>query len=125
METSPPPESAPLSEPSWRGLRTLVHCLAVSMLILTGTVFVFLYRQVVSMRKSTAEMSQYLKNYENSEVPEVIDRVRERLDAYRQQDPNFTPIFVKYFGSNRPAGPSGRSEIAPVDTNAPVTNREP
>ena len=96
------------------------------MLILTGTVFVFIYRQVVSMRKSTAEMVQFLKKYENSQVPEVIDRVRKGLDAYRQQDPNFTPIFIKYFGTNPPAGSTAEGDgIGPINTNAVPSEDEP
>ena len=124
METGVPSEPAPTPDRTSRSLRALVHCLAVSMLILTGTVFVFIYRQVVSMRKSTAEMVEYLKRY--SEVPEVIDRVRDGLHAYRKQDPNFTPIFVKYFGTNSPpASTSDGSQIAPINPDAAGSGDEP
>ena len=48
------------------------------------------------------------------------------LDAYRREDPSFTPIFVKYFGTNPPSGeiPAGRNKIAPINTN-PANSQMP
>ena len=86
----------------WKSQRTLLHCLALSVLILTGTLFVYLYRQVVSIRKNTAEMVRFMNQYERSEAAIIIDRVQEQLDAYRKQNPEFNPIYVKYFGTNSP-----------------------
>lgn len=123
MTNDAPPAAvpAPPAEAQWRSLRTLIHCLAIAVLILTGTVFVFLYRQVVITRKNTAEMVRYLMQYEESDTEEMIDRVRQRLDAYRQQNPEFSPIYVKYFGSNEPAGGSkvAPMKVAPAPTNSP------
>lgn len=117
--------SAP--EPSARSqgnLRTLVHCLSIAVLILTGTFFVFLYRQVVLTRKNTAEMVRYLVQYEESSTGEIIENVRRSLDAYRRQNPEFTPIYVKYFGTSEPA-PTGEVEpkVRPISTNATNTAR--
>lgn len=122
MNTDLPTESpAPVADPQSRSLRSLVHCLAIAVLILTGTFFVFLYRQVVIVRKNTAEMGLFLRQYEESDVPELINRVQLRLDDYRKKDPAFTPIYVKYFGSNSPSPRPGTlsSKVAPVTTNAP------
>lgn len=102
-------------------IRTLVHCLAIAVLILTGTLFVFIYRQVVITRKNTAEMVRYLVQYEESNTGEIIERVRSTLDAYRRQNPEFTPIFVKYFGTNQPlpAPPGTESKVVPTGPGTP------
>jgi hypothetical protein len=102
----------------WKSQRTLLHSLALSVLILTGTFFVYLYRQVVAIRKSTAEMVRFINQYERSEAAVIIDRVQEQLDAYRKQNPEFNPIYVKYFGTNSPI-PSLSSGIT---TNAPANS---
>jgi hypothetical protein len=93
------------TDAQWRSLRNLVHCLAIAVLVLTATVGVFLFRQVVILRKNTTEMAVFLKRYEDSDFPEAIERVRQRLDDYRQKDPGFNPIYIRYFGSNPPARP--------------------
>ena len=86
MNTDFPSDSpAPGADPQARGLRNLIHCLGIAVLILTGTFFVFLYRQVVMVRKNTAEMAVFLRQYEESDVPELINRVQLRLDDYRKK----------------------------------------
>ena len=105
----------------WKSQRTLLHCLALSVLVLTGTLFVYLYRQVVSIRKNTAEMVRFISQYERSEAAGIIDRVQEQLDAYRKQNPEFNPIYVKYFGTNFPASPPA----AKVTTNATSSTKAP
>ena len=86
----------------WKSQRMLLHSIAISLLILTGTFFIYLFRQVDSIRKSTAEMARFINQYERSETAEVIYRVQRELDAYRKQNPAFNPIYVKYFGNNSP-----------------------
>ena len=98
---SPAAEPAPTLD-QWRSQRTLLHCLSLSVLILTGTFFVYLYRQVVSIRKSTAEMARFIVQYEKSETAQIIARVQRQLDGYRKENPEFNPIYVKYFGTNSP-----------------------
>lgn len=105
----------------WKSQRMLLHCLALSVLVLTGTLFVYLYRQVVSIRKNTAEMVRFINQYERSEAAGIIDRVQEQLDAYRKQNPEFNPIYVKYFGTNTPA-PSLTSKVT---TNATGSTKAP
>ena len=114
MNADPSESERPTLE-QWKNQRTLLHCLALSVLILTGTFFVYLYRQVVAIRKSTAEMVRFINQYERSEAALIIGRVQEQLDAYRKQNPEFNPIYVKYFGTNSPT-PSLSSKLA---TNAP------
>jgi hypothetical protein len=121
VNSSDLPSDPAAADPN-RALRNLVHCLSIAVLILTGTFFVFLYRQVVIIRKNTAEMAVFLRQYEQSDVPEMISRVQQRLDDYRKKDPAFTPIYVKYFGTNPPPrAPTLSSKIGPVSTNMPAS----
>jgi hypothetical protein len=101
----------------WKSQRLLLHCLSLSVLILTGTFFVYLYRQVVAIRKSTAEMVKFINQFEKSEAAEAIDRVQRLLDDYRKENPAFNPIYVKYFGTNSPPAPTLSSKVAA--TNEP------
>jgi hypothetical protein len=105
----------------WKSQRLLLHSIAISLLILTGTFFIYLFRQVDSIRKSTAEMVRFINQYERSDTAEVIYRVQRELDAYRKQNPAFNPIYVKYFGTNSPPPPTLSSKVAPTNapTNAP------
>ena len=89
-------------EEQLRTQRRLLHSLSIAVLILTGTFFVYLYRQVVAVRKSTAEMVRFINQYEKSETALAIDRVQRELDEYRKQNPDFNPIYIRYFGTNSP-----------------------
>lgn len=94
----------------------LLHCLSLSVLVLTGTLFVYLYRQVVGIRKSTAEMVRFINDFQKSDAAQAIDRVQRELDAYRKENPAFNPIYVKYFGTNSPPPATLSSKVV---TNAP------
>jgi hypothetical protein len=124
MNTTPETPTAPVSDAQWRAMRNLFHSLAIAVLILTGTFFVFLFRQVMTVKNNTEEMVKFLHQYEESDVPEMIERIRIKLDDYRKKDPGYTPIYVKYFGTNPPARPMGAAagKVAPVSTNAAGTN---
>jgi len=99
---------------SYKRLRMLTQASAVSVLILTGTVFVFLYRQVVLVRRQTAELSKYISDVERSGVPEFFEQVRGKFNEFRKQNPDFNPIYAKYFGTNEPvARPVAVTNIPP------------
>jgi len=105
-ETSAPAparSSGPSSE--LRGLRTLMHATAMSVLILTAGVFVFVYGQVNAARKQTAEIINFLTEYDRSNAPEFIEEVHRAMLEFKQQNPDFTPIYTRYFGTNLPAPP--------------------
>ena len=106
----------------WRSQRLLLHCLSLSVLILTGTFFVFLYRQVVAIRKSTAEMVEFINQFEKSEAGEAIHRVQRQLDAYRKENPAFNPIYVKYFGTSSPPAATLSSKVGAPNGPARATN---
>ena len=117
LPPDPVPDPKPGLDAQWRALRNLVHCLAIAVLILTGTLFVFLYRQTVIIRKSTADMAAFLRQYHESDLPDLIARVQQRLYDYRQKDPGFNPIYVKYFGTNPPPPIATPAKVPPVPAN--------
>jgi hypothetical protein len=116
--------NAPLNpardEAAWKQMRALVHAIGVSVLILTGTLFVYLYRQVVLVRRQTSEMVKFLVDYEHSSASEYIARMHQRFAEFRKQNPDFTPIYIRYFGTNEPPAASKTSK-ADAATGSKVT----
>ena len=103
------PENASASPLDLRSLRMLVHAIAISLLILIGTLFVFLYRQVVVLRKQTVEMSNIITEYERSNVSEMIEQAGIKLADFARDNPDFQPIYSRYFGTNVPPRAPGSS----------------
>jgi hypothetical protein len=87
-------------EVQYTSLRRLVQATAVSVLILTGTVFIYLYRQVVLVRRQTAELGRYLAEVDRSGMPEFVEKVRSSFNDYRKTHPDFNPIYIRFFGTN-------------------------
>jgi hypothetical protein len=85
----------------YRRLRLLFHCMAISLILLTGTVFIFLYRQVILVRRQTTQLERRLQ-YESSGNRQAIVDLRDKLAVFTRQNPDFAPVFNKYFGSNQP-----------------------
>jgi hypothetical protein len=100
----PSPENASIEElrAGYRHLRTLFHCVAISLILLTGTVFIFLYRQVVLVRRQSAQLARYGVQYEAFGNRKAIENLREKLVVFARQNADFGPIFTKYFGTNAP-----------------------
>lgn len=118
-------ESQAATVDSVKQLRTLVHAIAISLLILIGTVFVYLYRQVVSVRKSTTELANYVLDYERSNASEMIQEVHRRMAEFRNQHPDFSPIYTRYFGTNEPPPRIETSTNAAKVVPAPVSPAQP
>src|SRR5688572_17060044 len=98
-----PPRSLQIDlESQHRRLRILAQATAVSVLILTGTFFVFLYRQAVLVRRQTAELTRYIGEVNESGLMRFGEQVREKFNEFRKQHPDFNPIYTRYFGTNEP-----------------------
>jgi hypothetical protein len=106
----------------YTSLRRLVQATAVSVLILTGTVFIYLYRQVVLVRRQTAELVRYVAEVDRAGMPEFVDKVRASFNDYRKTHPDFNPIYVRFFGTNEPPG---ARKISPAPGLAPNTVSNP
>ncbi|HEX7858952.1 MAG TPA: hypothetical protein VF773_01355 [Verrucomicrobiae bacterium] len=119
-EDSPQIDASAPTRAQFESQRTLLHALTISVLILTGTFFIYLYRQVDSVRKNNKELSRFITNYRGSETAQAIEKVQRILDDYRKQNPEFNPIYVKYFGTNSP--PLPLSAITSTNSSS-ATNR--
>jgi hypothetical protein len=106
----------------YTSLRRLVQATAVSVLILTGTVFIYLYRQVVLVRRQTAELVRYVAEVDRAGMPEFVDKVRASFNGYRKTHPDFNPIYVRFFGTNEPPL---TQKISPAPGSAPTTLSQP
>jgi hypothetical protein len=96
------PVPTPAALDPLKPLRLLVHASAISIIILTGTLFVFIYRQVITLRKSTAELVNYIVEYQQSNASDFIAEAHNRFAEFRKENPDFNPIYSKYFGTNPP-----------------------
>jgi len=105
-------------EVQYASLRRLVQATAVAVLILTGTVFVFVYRQVVLVRRQTAELVRYLAEVDRSGVPEFVEKVRTHFSEYRKTHPDFNPIYTHFFGTNEAPLTPKVSSAPSAGTNA-------
>ncbi len=111
-------------EVQYTSLRRLVQATAVSVLILTGTVFIYLYRQVVLVRRQTAELVRYLAEVDRSGMPEFVEKVRGSFNDFRKTHPDFSPIYTRFFGTNdAPATLKVSPAPAPV-TNAAIKEKK-
>lgn len=100
-------------------LRTMFQIAAVSLIILTGTVFVLIYRQVSAIRPQNEQLTIELAEFENSGTAAAIEELRVKLYTFSQQNPDFRPIYTRYFGTNQPAP---ASSTQPAVQPAPAGN---
>lgn len=120
-DPNPPAVLEPSPEEQYASLRRLVHATAISVLLLTGIVFVFLYRQVVMVRRQTAELARYVAEVDRSGMPAFVDQVRAKFDEYRKTHPDFDPIFTKFW----PTESAHLQKVTPAagPTNLPVPQK--
>jgi hypothetical protein len=112
-------------EVQYTSLRRLVQATAVSVLILTGTVFIYLYRQVVLVRRQTAELARYLAEVDRAGMPEFVEKVRGSFNDYRKTHPDFNPIYTRFFGTNEaPVTLKVSPAPATVTTNQAVKEKK-
>jgi hypothetical protein len=111
-------EAPAISESNYKQLRNLIHAIAISILILTGTVFIFIYREVVLVRRQTTELLAGIAELDRANTQRFIDELRGKLGDYARQHPDFVPIYIKYFGTNPP--PANVSGPVPIPTNSPA-----
>ena len=80
-------------------LKSLLVTVILAALILTGSFFVFLLREVTLIRRQVSEQAQYIGEFEKS-----MDDLKSRLQGFARSSPDFAPIMAKYFATNS-AGP--------------------
>jgi hypothetical protein len=98
---------------SYRSLRSVLLMVSFSLLIVTGSVFVFLLREVSATRQQVKELTQHVAAYEKNSVP-VMRQFRDRLIEFAKANPDFAPILSKY------VNPTNYANAAPGANSAPV-----
>jgi hypothetical protein len=82
---------------SYQNLRNLLNIVLVMMIILTGSVLIFLLREVSISRRKVQSLTQYVAQYEATRQPLVFKFQRD-LQEFAKAYPDFRPILDKYFG---------------------------
>ena len=80
---------------SYRSLRALCQVVLVCVLILTGSVFLFLLREVSVTRRQVRELTQFVAAHEKNNVP-IMRQFRDRLIEFTRRNEDFVPILSKY-----------------------------
>jgi len=111
------------AQAQYAALRRLLHATAVSVLILAGTLFVYLYRQVVLVRRQTADLSRYINEVDNSGMSNFVERVHLKFDDFRKTHPDFNPIYNKYWPGQAGEAKIGASPEQSGNAAAGNTNR--
>ena len=98
-------------------LRKLFFATLVAMLITSGSLAVFLIRQVIFVRRDLAavrpQIEQLVKNYQQVEEPQINSFVNSLVNFARAH-PDFQPILAKY-----KIAPAAATPVAP--TGVPTT----
>jgi hypothetical protein len=123
-----PPDTAPRTEISFdelqrsiQSLRAMFNVVLVILLVLTGSLFLFLLREVSQIRRQTRELTQFVDNYEKTSLPAML-AFRNKLQEFAKGHPDFKPILARYMSpTNTPPGTpqeaddgSARMPVMPV-----------
>jgi hypothetical protein len=120
----PQPDNQPISQEDLaaqqRRMRVLLQATSIAVLILTGTMFVFLYRQVVLVRRQTAELVRYVDEVNRSGMQTFMEQVRDRFNTFRKDHPDFNPIYLRYFNTNEPPARERVTDLPTTNSPAPA-----
>jgi hypothetical protein len=120
----PQPDNQPISQEDLaaqqRRMRVLLQATSIAVLILTGTMFVFLYRQVVLVRRQTAELVRYVDEVNRSGMQTFMEQVRDRFNTFRKDHPDFNPIYLRYFNTNEPPARERVTDLPTTNSQAPA-----
>jgi hypothetical protein len=90
-------------------LRSQLFIQLVALVVVTGTLTVYLYRQASATGKEIARAQQVVSNYEKNE-PLYVNFVNE-LAAYGERNPDFAQQVLKKYGIvPAPAGANSSTE---------------
>jgi hypothetical protein len=113
-----PAETVPQTETSLedlqrsvQSLRALLNIVLVILLVLTGSLFLFLLREVSHIRRQTRELTQFVENYEKNSLPAMLE-FRNKLQEFSQTHPDFKAILARYMGPSNsiPGRAQGNAE---------------
>jgi hypothetical protein len=90
-------------------LRGVFQVAALSGIVLSAALFLFLYKEVSVVRRQNSELATYIIDY-NTNVAPKIEMSRTNLEAFARTNPSIVPILKKYFPSNAPAASTPASK---------------
>ncbi len=106
--TEPPHDSTVTVEnlqQAYQSLLARFTLVLILLLILSGSLCVFLLRQATLVRRQVKELSQFVADYDRTSVP-LMNEFRDKLQNYAKTDRNFNAVLIKYFGTNNPPATS-------------------
>lgn len=109
----------PVVDARFQQLRTLVHAIAISIFILAGTVSIFIYREATLLSRENDQLVEFLRGQENTQ--QLIDQMRIKLGQFTQKNPDFAPLYGRYFGTNQPVTGSAGPQPIPA-SQSPAGN---
>lgn len=107
--------SAPVTleslQQAYQNLRLLFHALILILLVLSGSVNIFLLREVSLVRRDVQDRQRFVDEY-NRNYPTLISNVVARLQDFSRTNADFAPVLRKYgvqpTSSPAPGSPSAR-----------------
>ena len=88
------PDNNPDTNSEIAALKNQIFVLLVALVVVSGTLTVYLYRQVSLTGKDIAQDEQWSQQVQTNKV--VIESFVGRLVAYGQKHPDFEPVLKKY-----------------------------
>ena len=90
-------------------LRGVFQVVALSGIVLSATVMMYLYQQVSLVRRQNEELITYINDFNTNMVPKV-DMARTSLQAFAKTNASIEPLVRKYFP------PTNAAPFAPPST---------
>ena len=102
-----PPVSLESLQRELQTLRALVQAVIVVLIVLSGSVDIFLWKQVITVRREIAERRKFVEDYEKNGIPLMNDFVT-KLQAFAKTNADFAPVLMKYLRLLSPPAPASR-----------------
>ena len=84
---------------SYQSLRSQFHALLALLILLIGSLGIYLYCQVTLVQRQIEEQERLLADYQQNSQPLIQDFLN-RMQGFAKTNPEFAQIFSKYVHSN-------------------------
>lgn len=110
----------------YRFLKNLFNWALIGVLVIAGSLFLFLLREISLARRQAHQLDQYVTEYETRSLP-VMEDFRLKLENYSHNHPDFAPVLRKYFGGTNsvPSEPVSGPAIRPAGNESAPPNKPP
>lgn len=122
MTTSPSNEQTIAElQASNRALWRCVHGLLLALMVLSGVLAIYFFRQSSVLRRDVEQLAEFVSANQKSAGQAAVDGLRDTLVGFAKDNPDFRPIFMRYF----PPPQSASGATAPADLPAPPAAPQP